>query len=290
MRRAVLLLAMMTVALLVASGVALAINTIQCKTTTSVSTVCYGTKRADLMKGTDRYNEMYGRGAADTLKGFGSGDNLDGGGGNDRVLGGPGNDGVYGDEGDDRLVGGPGQDGLWGFGGDDTLKGGDGSDDYGFTSAFGNDTIVDTVISDNDFFTGNTVVFSYKYVYDGLVINLNSDSGPAPELADGTDTANWSGNVVDNVDNDSLNSDDRIVGNDAANLLLSRGGAQDGNPDSDTVSAQGGDDRIVVRDGDANDTVACGAGTDTVIFDEGDELVVPADCEEQHSEEPTPPQ
>ena len=67
-RRTGLLLASMALTVLLASGVALAINTIQCKTNKS----CYGTRASDLMKGSAGSDWMYGKGGADTLKGFGN--------------------------------------------------------------------------------------------------------------------------------------------------------------------------------------------------------------------------
>ena len=100
----------------------------------------------------------------------------------------------------------------------------------------------------------------------------------------GTSAVNWSDDVVDNVGN-TLRTDDRILGNEAANRIFSFGETRPfgapppENSDGDTVLATEGNDYIDVNDGDGDDTVSCGAGTDEVAFNEGDELVVPDDCE-----------
>lgn len=283
--------------MLLASGVALAINTIQCKT----NEFCDGTDKRDLMKGSEGQNFMFGHKGADVLKGRGGGDDLVGGRGDDRLVPGSGGGSLSGDAGDDvlrrgffleggtgddRLLGRPGGGGLDGGPGTDVLRGDTGSHVYHFSAGWGDDKIVDTEVRANDIFKDNQV-----YIHEGgvpLTVNLNSDSGPAPELTDGLSTVNWSGDVIDNVLNGSALTDDRIVGNDAGNRIISRGqDSPSGAPppeylDSDTVLANGGDDRIDVRDADGNDTVGCGAGEDTVYYNEGDELIVPDDCENKN--------
>jgi Ca2+-binding RTX toxin-like protein len=256
----------MALTVLLVSGVAFALNTIQCKT----NKVCYGTPERDLMKGTDGRNDMSGRGAADILKGFRGQDNL------------------YGDNGDDRVLAGRGRDQLVGVGGDDTLEGGKGSDYYQFDAlgGWGNDTIVDIEIPDKDVNTGNAVSIYHRYRGKGLTINLNSDSGPVPEMTNGTDTVNWSGNVIDNVHLEVWKND-KIVGNGRANAIWSTaglGGELD-HPrirDHDHVDARGGNDVIFVPGDKGTDIVECGAGTDTVYFDEKDVLLFPEDCERKN--------
>jgi Ca2+-binding RTX toxin-like protein len=275
MRRIGLLLATMALAVLLASGVALAaINTIHCKT----DKVCFGTKARDLMKGTSGHNEMYGKGKADVLYGFRRGDSLFGGNGNDRLVGGRGIDGLYSGHSGPR-------DGLGD--GDDSLEGGKGSDAYVFLQpGWENDIILDTEIPDENMNTGNRVTTFRDYADTAaLTINLNSDSGPVPEMTNGTDTLNWSGNVIDNVSNASGGTNDQIVGNDAANHIFSVSNAspvegEEGTTDADTIDARGGNDLIVVRGDDGTDTVECGAGTDTVVFDVGEDVLLnPEACE-----------
>ena len=135
-----LLSSMVLVAVVLASGVALA-KDIRCRGTTS----CFGTSGADTMIGTRADNQMFGeaggdtmvgkRGAdyirgdqgADTISGNGAGEQFLWGGGFD--AGGNyddrGDDVVYGGTGDDNIVGGfaeSGVDDLYGGKGDDTIN------------------------------------------------------------------------------------------------------------------------------------------------------------------------
>jgi hypothetical protein len=64
-------------------------------------------------------------------------------------------------------------------------------------------------------------------------------------------TVNRDGNVVAFVLGSS--GDDTITGNDTANAVI-----DDAESDTDTILAAGGDDLIVVQDGDSTDTVSCG--------------------------------
>ncbi len=130
MRRAILLVAMMALTLLVASGVALAVNKV-------------GTNRPDTLRGTNGDDNLVGRGGNDVLFGLGGRDNLLGEegkdwilGGNERrplegdknLVGGPGNDAVLGGEGSDNLTGNSGNDLVDGGPGADNITGGDGTD------------------------------------------------------------------------------------------------------------------------------------------------------------------
>lgn len=147
---------------------------------------------------------------------------------------------------------------------------------------------MDTTIPDKDVNTGNWVRPSHHYGDTAaLTINLNSDSGPVPEMTNGTDTVNWSGNVIDNVWNASQDTNDQIVGNDAANYIfsVSKGGTVEGEAttDADTVDARGGNDWIEVRGDDGIDTVECGEGTDSVFYDVGEDLLrALEDCERRN--------
>jgi Ca2+-binding RTX toxin-like protein len=203
------------------------------------------------MLGTDEKNTMFAKGRGDILKGFDASDFLNG----DR-----GNDELYGRPAKDTLNGGPDND---------VLEAGQGHDWYDIReNEWGNDHITDTALPDNDYLTGNTIA-PYPWLTTNLTINLNSGSGPEVGNAAGTSTIDWSGNVIDNVFNDG-GGNDEITGNDVANYILSREGA-------DMVDAGPGDDRIYVSDGTGDDTVNCGEGSDTVEnSDPGDEL---ANCE-----------
>jgi Ca2+-binding RTX toxin-like protein len=124
----------MALALVLASGVALAVNKV-------------GTDGPDTLRGTNRADNLLGMGGNDVLFGLGGGDNLLGGEGRDVVLGGnesrpqggdknlvggPGNDIVATGKGSDNAVGGEGNDYLFECclreSSKDTLSGGSGND------------------------------------------------------------------------------------------------------------------------------------------------------------------
>lgn len=245
-RRAALLLTAIAAALVLSSGVALAINTIRCETD---DFYCRGTEERDLMKGTDGDNYMYARAGGDTLRGFAGDDLLNGQAGNDKVFAGPG---------DDYLQ--PGS-------GNDALDGGQGDDDYDFlVNTWGRDTITDSTLSDNDQGSGNRVQF-YTGSSTDLTINLVSTDRPEVTNASGTSTVNWSGNVIDKVYSRNRGND-TITGNAAANIIGSQRG-------TDTISGGGGDDYVYVTDGTGGDVVDCGEDAeddDAVFYDTGDKL------------------
>ena len=263
-RRTILLLAAMGTALLLSSGVALALNVIKCGS----EEPCHGTDRPDLMKGTDGFNFMLGHGNDDALKGFGRSDEL------------------FGQEGDDRLLGGRGQDFVVGGKGDDTLRGEETIDGYFFErSKWGQDSIIEDAPS------RNFLALPFAENLSGPVTtNLNSDSGPTPEVtnAQSGSTVNWEGNVITFVSGSS--GDDTVTGNDASNGLYDDAGPVYGTaPDTDAISAGGGNDFIVVQDGDSSDTVNCGGGSDYVISDET-EVLIADDCEENDTGGPMFPE
>ena len=134
MRRVSTLLATMAVMVLVAAGVAIAVNKV-------------GTDGPDTLRGTNGDDNLVGLGGQDNIFSLDGTDNLAGGLGKDNVLarderrpgrgdknldGGPGNDAVFGGKGSDKIVGGEGndwlvEDGLREFS-KDTLSGGSGND------------------------------------------------------------------------------------------------------------------------------------------------------------------
>jgi Ca2+-binding RTX toxin-like protein len=130
MRRVALLLTVMAAALVLASGVALAVTKV-------------GTNGHDVLKGTDGKDSLLGLGGQDDIFGKGGSDNLLGGPGKDNVLGGDerrpgggdknlaggsGNDLVLGGKGSDNIVGEDGNDLAFGASGADKILGGDGND------------------------------------------------------------------------------------------------------------------------------------------------------------------
>ena len=116
---ALLVVGVMIAAMLVASGVALAVNKI-------------GTNGPDTLRGTNGEDILLGRGGNDTLLSLA---------GHDTLLGGPGKDVVFGGKivgrccddndysgGDKNLAGGPGNDDVEGGRGSDNIVGGRGND------------------------------------------------------------------------------------------------------------------------------------------------------------------
>jgi len=109
-----LLLASMALTLLVASGLALAVNKV-------------GTQGRDFLKGTDKADNLLGNDANDLIFGLSGDDNLIGGSGKDLVFGGTyerslgGSKNVVGGDGNDVVFGGKGSDKVMGEGGNDYL-------------------------------------------------------------------------------------------------------------------------------------------------------------------------
>ena len=139
MKRVVLLLAAMGVALALGSGVALA-------------AVEIGTDGHDVMKGTEDEDVIHGGGSWDVISGMGDDDVLYGDEGSDSIHGGSFDlDEIFDGrrmvpDGEDKIFGGDGSDCVWGGSEDDVLYGGAGSDFVGtycldFVMDTGNDTM-----------------------------------------------------------------------------------------------------------------------------------------------------
>ena len=137
MRRIILLLVVMAVALVLGSGIALA-------------AVKFGTEGPDRIIGTNVKDVLYGKGGNDGLAGRGADDILYGGDGHDFMYGGyvrygeMFQGGRFAPDGQDKMFGGKGNDCLFGGTGNDILYGGDGHDMIGllcfdFVSDLGKD-------------------------------------------------------------------------------------------------------------------------------------------------------
>ena len=117
-RRVVLVLAATALTLLLASGVAWAVNKI-------------GTNGPDTLRGTNGADNLSGRGGNDDIFGLGGRDNLVGGAGKDVVLGGnerrafAGTKNLEGSRGNDVVLGGLDSDDVSGGAGNDLLSDGD---------------------------------------------------------------------------------------------------------------------------------------------------------------------
>ena len=134
MRRAMTLLAVMAACVVLAGGVALAVDRV-------------GTNGADVLRGTDGADNLLGLGGQDDIFGRGGSDNLAGGAGKDNVLGGDergpggGDKNLAGGAGNDVVAGGKGSDNLAGNGGNDLVNGGPGADNVAGGS--GTDLLLD---------------------------------------------------------------------------------------------------------------------------------------------------
>ncbi len=123
MRRAVLVLAAIALAMVVGSGAALA-ATIRCD-----GGHCSGTNRPDSIFGTDKRDAIFAKDGGDFVSGRGGADNLNGQAGDDEVLGGWGDDWVKGGRHDDVVAGGLGNDRITGGSGDNLILARDGMRD-----------------------------------------------------------------------------------------------------------------------------------------------------------------
>jgi Ca2+-binding RTX toxin-like protein len=141
MKRTVLSLTVMMVALMMAAQVALAAPPIYCPS----SGACHGTSYEDVMYGPDTGTTMYGYGANDYIFGYRGNDVLYGQGGKDWIYGGDDADSLYGGDDDDYLYGDAGPDKYIGWRGNDKLydRSSSSSDTYFGLSGGGNDVVFD---------------------------------------------------------------------------------------------------------------------------------------------------
>ena len=124
MRRAIILLTAMGLALVVASGVAWA-AVIQCQ----ANRQCTGTAGPDSMYGSAGNDTMFALPGNDHLVGKAGADNLNGQDGADLVVAGPGNDWAKGGDQNDTVRGDKGNDSLTGGSGHDVIQAVDGMRD-----------------------------------------------------------------------------------------------------------------------------------------------------------------
>lgn len=166
---------------------------------------------------------------------------LIGGDGDDVLVGANGDDALDGGDGNDRLTGNVGDDALNAGSGDDVLDGGEGADV--FLGGGGEDT---ADYSDRG--------WPMKIVNGGGASNTSGgDSGTEGDAIEpGVERllGSW--------------SDDEIVGSDLAEQI-------DPGPGVDSVSSNGGDDELMLRDG-FSDEAHCGDGADLAYVDEGDQV------------------
>ena len=261
-RKVFFLFATMTLVVL-AAGTALALNVVRCEGRTA----CDGTARADLMTGDGVRNSMYGRGGPDTVRGFAGQDLLAGGRERDVLEGGVGADFFEGGRGADTMIGGTGADEFMYYGG-----------------GWGHDTVEDSDAPNPEDLAPNALYFAPENPVD-LVIDLESGEGPEASNGAGTATIEWEDDAIGSVQLGAPGAtENRLYGNAADNLLAV--GLREPGIGVDTVWGRGGDDYIVVGDGEADDTVTCGDGEDVVYRDLGDDIA--EDCETQRDMDPRP--
>jgi hypothetical protein len=155
MRRTLLLLTTMALALLMASSVALALNRISC-----TGGSCAGTSGDDSMSGTVGSDNMNGLEGNDKLNGYGGSDELTG-------------DAEAGTLGNDTLNGGNGDDYLGDRFGTNTLIGGAGADSFYADYASAYATFGYDEISEISGGAGNDLV----YALDGAKDTINCGAG-----------------------------------------------------------------------------------------------------------------
>ena len=213
-RRAILLLLTMATALLMASGVALAL-TKTCLAGSTSTKPCYGSLNADVITGTPAADYINAQNGDDTVNARDGGDNVYGSLGRDIIDGEAGNDKLYGDNHDDKIEGGEGDDRLDGSTDNDKLWGGTGKDTlYG---SAGNDYL----------YGGPGCDILYGSLGGDTIYANNTESCEDPETIDDK--------VVD----------DKVYGEDGNDRINTSGDSSDGKVDI-IYCGLGDDDRVWV--------------------------------------------
>ncbi|WP_425090920.1 choice-of-anchor I family protein [Tropicimonas sp. S265A] len=148
----------------------------------------------EVLVGTNGRNTLEGTGRSDTILGLGGRDTIFGNAGDDLILGDGGRDTVFGGDGDDTIFGGRGRDTLNGDGGsdfifgdggrdlinggagDDLLVGGLGRDTFEFNEMFGNDTIQDFNVNQDELAFLGTVSLEVTESARGTLITAEGDA------------------------------------------------------------------------------------------------------------------
>lgn len=296
-RRMSLLLAAMAMALVLASGAALA-NFVPCGVGTPPrcggetpdqqasegNDVISGSALDDVMSGFGGDDEGYGHGGNDSMMGMEGNDTFDGGTGNDVFGGGPGDDYFLGAEGndstyldifggyvglgDDTLDGGAGDDRLVGSEGDDKLYGGEGTD---YLKGYTGGDILDGGAGDDEIIDQSN--------------DANDTSANGIVGGDGNDTIN-----VEGYGRFTIHGDDILLGVTGNDHVY--GGFLDdeiqGGPGADELSGRSGGDDLF--GGKGNDILGKGhdldddmdPGQDSFYGGEGNDYILAKDGENDH--------
>ncbi len=114
----------------------------------------------------------------DTLTGNSNDNIISGGAGNDVIRGVEGNDTLFGGSGNDQVHGGIGNDSIIGGDGNDSLWGGNGTDAFYFDTGFGNDTIENFHVSQDELdFSESAGRIHHSSVNSGADTLVYDDSG-----------------------------------------------------------------------------------------------------------------
>ncbi|MFS8182217.1 M10 family metallopeptidase C-terminal domain-containing protein [Pseudovibrio denitrificans] len=222
----------------------------------------FGDDGSDELRAGAGDDELNGGAGEDQLYGEDGNDKLHGGDGNDILRGEAGDDELHGDAGDDNLIDTEGNNALFGGDGDDYLEAGDGKDIL--DGGAGNDTIL--LSRGRDTIRGGDGVDHLIADYEeNLSINLSYTSARNTGVGQASITG------IENVTTSS--GRDRVIGNDADNIIKTHAGEDTLNGGAGNDSLWGGDDRDLLNGGDGNDLLEGEADNDTLNGGAGDDVV-----------------
>lgn len=150
----------------------------------------------DIISGNEQADDLYGDGGTDRMYGGDGDDKIEGGAQRDRLYGQADNDTINGDDGSDFLYGGDGDDDLNGGTGNDFLSGNSGADKFIFQQDFGNDSVQDFNVTEDQ------VVFDISGAnVDDLVLSETSTGTLliSYENGDGLGTVTFNGLSLSDV-------------------------------------------------------------------------------------------
>lgn len=235
----------------------------------------FGTPGDDVLVGTDGDDAISGGSGDDILRGQGGSDLLNGNEGHDQLFGGAGEDDLKGGAGNDFLDGGDDYDNLLGGSGDDVLVVNGRHDvalDYDSPANSGDDLLIVRQGYADDI--ANSGIESATFTFsENLGAALPDGSASyRQQVANGIEHVTLEGNA--NLDIFADSDDNRLTGNDGANLI--HGGRGDdqvtGGGGRDVLRGGEGDDEISGGDGD--DVIEGGLGEDMLYGEAGDDVFV----------------
>lgn len=234
-------------------------------------------------------------GTGDDVVTTGSGnDLLDGGDGKDQLNGSDGDDRMYGGVGDDKFTsyrgadlydGGPGNDDLgqsteMEASEPDVYAGGEGADSFSYGSRSADVTVsLDGAANDGEAGESDNVGADVEILYGGPGSDTIAGSAAGEAIYGGGGNDTIDGGAGDDLIDGGIN-DDRLnggAGNDTvrgahhSDVVAGGAGRDQLEGDLESIYAEGADDVILARDGEA-DSIRCGLGTDRAEVDSVDAL------------------